>query len=112
MIMAMMKDTMTQELTQKELMQHLLNVAQHTATREEVTAVRQELKDDIAKVRDELKADIADVRNEISSVRNELKADIAELRKTVDVKFNLLIMIMLGGFLSIITISLVKPLLA
>ena len=47
--------------TQKDLMQNLLHASQHAATREELDAVRRDLKDDISKVESSLKADILKV---------------------------------------------------
>ncbi len=58
------------------------------ATSQELTAVKTELKADIAELRQEiaankaeLKADIAELRQEIAANKAELKADIAELRQ-------------------------------
>ena len=65
-------------------MKHLLNAAQHAATREELQATKAELKGDIADFRTELKGDIADLRTELkddnAKLRTELKTDIAGLR--------------------------------
>ncbi|MBS9781657.1 MAG: DUF1640 domain-containing protein [Gammaproteobacteria bacterium] len=75
------------QATQEKLIEMLVNVAQHSATREELREVRDELKGDIndlhteiQSVRTELKGDINELRTEIQSVRTELKGDINELR--------------------------------
>ena len=69
----MNEDAQQNDFTQKDLMKHLLNAAQHAATREELQATKSELKGDIAELRTELKGDIAELRT-------ELKGDIAGLR--------------------------------
>jgi multidrug resistance efflux pump len=72
----MNENTPTNEFTQKDLMQHLLNVSQHVATREELSEVKAELKQDIAEVKAELKQDIAEIKADIS----ELRADISGIK--------------------------------
>lgn len=62
------EERIAQEFTQKELMQHLLNVSQHTATREELTDARKELKQEIADVKQELKQEIASIRHEMRHI--------------------------------------------
>jgi len=59
--------------TQKDLMYHLLQVAQHTVTREELQSVKIDLK-----------ADIQEVRNDLHAVRDELKVNIQEQGKKHD----------------------------
>ena len=80
----MNEDAQQNDFTQKDLMKHLLNAAQHAATREELQATKSELKGDIAELRTELKGDIAELRTElkgdIAELRTELKGDIAGLR--------------------------------
>ena len=83
---------MTSEFTQKELIQHLLKVAQNTATRDEVMAVRQELSKEISNIRRE--------------IENEQRKQLDAKSKT---KFNLYIAIIVIGFLTLITISLIEP---
>ncbi len=79
------------QVTQEKLIEMLVNVAQHSPTREELREVRDELKGDISELRTELKGDINDLRTEfkgdinelhteIQSVRAELKGENAELR--------------------------------
>ncbi len=68
-----MSNEENKNFTQEKLMEMLLNVAQHSATREELQGVRTELKNDIRELRNELKSDIAELRT-------ELKGDTAELR--------------------------------
>jgi|APSaa5957512535_1039671.scaffolds.fasta_scaffold111886_1 phage-related tail protein len=81
----------TENFTQKDLMQHLLNVAQHTATREDLAIMRKEsdekfekLDSKIESVRDELKTDISKLDSKIESVRDELKADITKLDSKIE----------------------------
>ena len=100
------------DFTQKDLMKHLLDTAQHAATRgdlqtaetnigrriervqdeigqvrnelkQEIVNVRSELKQDIADLRTELKQDIAELREEIKEVRTELKSDHISLKSEV-----------------------------
>ena len=79
------------DFTQKDLMIHLLQSAQHSATREELQEVKselkidtQELRNDIQELRSELKGDIQELRSElkgdIQELRSELKGDIQDLR--------------------------------
>jgi len=77
------KDINADQFTQKDLMQHLLNVAHHTATREELEARFSELKyeikanaEKIDSVRNELKDEIKANAEKIDSFRNELKDEI------------------------------------
>ena len=79
--MASMSDNET--LTQKDVLQLLLNASQHSVTREELTSARQELKQDISVLRIELKQDIAEVKQEISELRTELKQDISEVKTEI-----------------------------
>ncbi|NOQ29792.1 MAG: hypothetical protein GQ570_01585 [Helicobacteraceae bacterium] len=80
-----------ENLTQKDIMQFLLHSTQHVATREELQAVKVELKQEISDVRKEisdvkteLKQEISDVRKEISAVKTELKQDILKLSNKFD----------------------------
>ena len=87
------------EFTQKELMQHLLQAAQHSATREELNQVRNELKGDIAELKTELKSDMAELKSDLKSdmaelkselkgdtagLKSELKNDIASIKKDIE----------------------------
>ena len=58
-------------------------LAEHLATKEDVTEVKAELKTDIAEVKAELKTEIAEVRTEIAEVKAELKTDIATVRTEI-----------------------------
>ena len=60
------------ETTLGELGEMLAHVVEHMATKDDLAAVKAELKSDIASVKAELKSDIA-------SVKAELKSDIASL---------------------------------
>ncbi|CAK3356755.1 DUF1640 domain-containing protein [Vibrio crassostreae] len=67
------------EFTQKDLMKHLLDVSQHSVTREQLQETERnlnrridEVRTEIADVRTELKQDIADVRTEVKEVRSKL----------------------------------------
>ena len=53
----------TKDFTQKDLMQHLLNVAQHTATREDLSEMRKESDDKF----DKLDSKIDDVAHKLDS---------------------------------------------
>lgn len=76
----MMPMNENETLTQKDVLQLLLNVTQHSVTREELTSVRQELKQDISELKAELKQDIAEVKQSVIDLRTELKQDISDLR--------------------------------
>ena len=67
----------TNEFTQKDLMQHLLNASHHAATRE-----------DIADLRVELKQDISELRTEVKDLRVELKQDIVDVRTELSLKID------------------------
>jgi len=89
------KELANENLTQKDIMQFLLHSTQHVATREELQAVKIELKQDISAVKTELKQDISAVKTElkqdISAVKTELKQDISKLYdkiSKVDAKFD------------------------
>lgn len=79
----MMPMNENETLTQKDVLQLLLNVTQHSVTREELTSVRQELKQDISELKAELKQDIAEVKQSVIDLRTELKQDIAEVKQSV-----------------------------
>ena len=90
--------------TQKDLMQNLLHASQHAATREELDAVRRDLKEDISKVESSiskvesgLKADISKLESSISKVESRLKADISK----VDSKFDRLQWLIVGVIISV-----------
>ena len=61
-------------------------LAEHLATKEDVTEVKAELKTEIAEVRTEIaevRTEIAEVRTEIAEVKAELKTDIATVRTEI-----------------------------
>ena len=58
-------------------------LAEHLATKEDVTEVKAALKTEIAEVKAELKTGIAEVRTEIAEVKAELKTDIATVRTEI-----------------------------
>ncbi|GIU42933.1 hypothetical protein TUM4438_10670 [Shewanella sairae] len=70
----------SEALTQKEVMQLLLNVAQHSVTREELTSARLELKQDIIELKTELKQDMSELKAELKQDISELKQSVVELR--------------------------------
>ena len=65
------KEIPYENLTQKDIMQFLLHSTQHVATREELSAVKTELKQDISKLETSLKQDISEVKNDISKVNSK-----------------------------------------
>ena len=74
------------DFTQKDLMLHLLQVSQHTVTREEVKEdISQidkkldKLDDKISKVEMNLKQDISKLDDKVSKVEMNLKQDISKL---------------------------------
>ena len=90
------------EMTQKDIIQFLLQQAQHTVTREELKDEIRELKNDLIskidatdkkiddvrdglnKKIDDARSEIKDVRSEIKEVRSELKGDYLYLNKRFD----------------------------
>ncbi len=67
------------EFTQKDLMKHLLDVSQHTVTREQLLETERnlnrridEVRTELTDTRSELKQDIANVRTELNDVRSKL----------------------------------------
>ena len=74
-----MTDKKTESYTQKDLMQHLLNVAQHSATREDMSEMRAEFNDRFDKV--------------------DAKFD------KINDKIGLLVWQLLGGMVAIVTIA-------
>ena len=83
----------TNDFSQKDLMLYLLQVAQHSATREDVKEDMSDLKhdisnlatkDELSKVETSLKEDISKVEDKISKVETSLKQDISK----VDAKFD------------------------
>ena len=92
----------TSEMTQKDIIQFLLQQAQHTVTREELKDEIRELKNDLIskidatdkkiddvrdglnKKIDDVRSEIKDVRSEIKEVRSELKGDYLYLNKRFD----------------------------
>ncbi|MBS9781658.1 MAG: hypothetical protein KGV56_04115 [Gammaproteobacteria bacterium] len=71
------------QVTQEKLIEMLVNVAQHSATREELREVRDELKGDINELRAELKGDNNSLRTELKGEMNELRSELREFRKEV-----------------------------
>ncbi|MDF1874170.1 hypothetical protein JHD48_00320 [Sulfurimonas sp. SAG-AH-194-I05] len=74
-----------ENLTQKDIMTFLLHSTQHTATREELQAVKTELKNEIQEVRTELKKEIQEVRTDMQVLKTELKTEIQEVRTDMQV---------------------------
>jgi len=90
------------EMTQKDIIQFLLQQAQHTVTREELKdEIRglksdliskidasdkkiDEVKNELNKKIDDVRSEIKDVRSEIKDVRSELKEDYLRLNKKFD----------------------------
>ena len=87
----------TKDFTQKDLMQHLLNVAQHTATREDLADMRKEIDDKFDKV---------------DAKFDKLDAKIDTNYHKLDAKLDKFTYIMVAGFLAVIALSVLKPLLA
>lgn len=56
------------EFTQKDLMKHLLDVSQHSVTREQLQETERNLNRRI----DEVRTEVADVRTEVKEVRSKL----------------------------------------
>jgi len=93
------------EITQKDIIQFLLQQAQHTVTREELKDEIRELKNDLINkidasdkkiddaknelnkniddVKNELNKKIDDVRSEIKGVKSELKSEIKDVRSEI-----------------------------
>ncbi len=68
-----------------------LHAAQHAATKEELQAVKSELKEDIKDVKEEIKAvkselkeDIKEVKEELQAVKSDLKEDIKAVNLKLD----------------------------
>jgi len=75
------KEIPYENLTQKDIMQFLLHSTQHVATREELSAVKTELKQDISKLETSLKQDISEVKQDMSKLETSLKQDISEVKQ-------------------------------
>jgi len=82
------------EMTQKDIIQFLLQQAQHTVTREELKDEIRELKNDLINkidasdkktddVKNELNKKIDDVKSEIKGVKSELKSEIKDVRTEI-----------------------------
>ncbi len=76
------------EVQQEVIRESLEAYTKELATKNDLNAVKQELRGDIAELRQEihavkqeLKGDISELRQEIYAVKQELKGDIAELRQ-------------------------------
>ncbi len=74
-------------LTSKDLLKVIIDITQHSATREELRETRTELREELQDFRSELKTDIENVRAElkmnIENVRAELKDTRTELRTDI-----------------------------
>ena len=77
------KEIPYENLTQKDIMQFLLHSTQHVATREELSAVKTELKQDISKLETSLKQDISEVKQDMSKLETSLKQDISEVKNDI-----------------------------
>jgi chromosome segregation ATPase len=75
---------MTKETTLNEIGEMLTHVVEHMATKEDLAAVRTELKREIASVRTELKADIVALGEHITSIERELKSIRRELDDLIE----------------------------
>jgi len=73
------KEIPYENLTQKDIMQFLLHSTQHVATREELSAVKTELKQDMSKLETSLKQDISEVKQDMSKLETSLKQDMSKL---------------------------------
>ena len=89
------------DFTQKDLMLHLLQVSQHTVTREELKedneSLKSDLKEDIAELKSDLKEDITELKSDILELRTELKSDIQK----VDAKFDRMQWLIVATILSV-----------
>jgi DNA repair exonuclease SbcCD ATPase subunit len=77
---------MTKKTTLNELGSMLTHVVKHMATKDDVAALRKELKGDIAEVRKEIVTK-DDLSEELAPIRSELKAirrDLDDLREKVE----------------------------
>ena len=77
------KEIPYENLTQKDIMQFLLHSTQHVATREELSAVKTELKQDISKLETSLKQDISEVKQDMSKLETSLKQDMSKLETSL-----------------------------
>jgi len=78
---------MAKKTTLKEIGEMLGHVVEHMATKDDVTALRKDLKSDISGLRKEIKGDIAGVSEQATSIESELKAirrDLDDLREKVE----------------------------
>ncbi len=76
------------QVTQEKLIEMLINVAQHSATREELREVRDELKGDINELHTEIKSVRTELKGDNDSLRTELKADNNLLRTELKAEMN------------------------
>ncbi len=74
-------------LTSKDLLKVIIDIAQHSATREELRDTREELlttrnglQKEVKDSRIELQSEIQNVRTELQETRTELKSDIQDVR--------------------------------
>jgi septal ring factor EnvC (AmiA/AmiB activator) len=72
------------DFTQKDLMKHLLDTAQHAATRGNLQAAEANLGHRIERVQDELGQVRNELKHEIADIRTDLKAEIKEVRTKID----------------------------
>jgi predicted phage-related endonuclease len=75
------------ETTLNELGKTLSYVVEHMATKDDLAALRTELKSDIASVRTELKADIAALAEQVAGIERDLKTirrDLDDLMEKVE----------------------------
>jgi seryl-tRNA synthetase len=78
---------MAKETTLNELGEMLGHVVEHMATKDDLAALRTELKVEIASVRTELKADIAALSEQVASIERDLKTirrDLDDLMTKVE----------------------------
>ena len=100
-------ETNGKAFTQKDLMQHLLNVAQHAATREDLAKMRQEFREDSAEMRKEFREDLADTRKELNAKFDHVDAKFDRLDTKIDSlrkDMNTNTWKLLGGMTVIITV--------
>ena len=96
------------ELNEKDVIGHLIYLAQHSATREEVGALRSEVAE-LAK-HSATREEVGALRSEVAQLakRSATHEEVAELRQEMNGRFNMQNIIMVGGFLSVIAAAFLK----